>query len=151
MLPIRSVGAPSSSRGKGVYKCRLASIDATTVGVTKAERMGTRLASPGQASIGRWKPANDGAADDQADIKTIGVQERILLFCLASRTDWKRAGVTPKTVAGMVMKYLVTPTWASGAPPPLPLTDYGRATPTGAVAGPELRGSLESARAHRPQ
>jgi hypothetical protein len=91
--------------------------------------MGARLALPGQAFIGRWKPANDGAADDQADIEAHGVQERILLFCLASRDRLEAGGVTPKTVSGTVMKYLVTPTWASGAPPPLALTDYGRATP----------------------
>jgi hypothetical protein len=60
------------------------------------------------------------------DIEALGVQERILLFCLASRTDWKQAGVAPKTVAGIVMKFLVFPTWASGAPL-LALTDPGRA------------------------
>jgi len=58
------------------------------------------------------------------DIDALGVQERILLFCLASRTDWKQAGVTPKTVAGMLVKFLVTVTWASHQ---LALTDAGRA------------------------
>jgi hypothetical protein len=62
------------------------------------------------------------------DIDALGVQERILLFCLGSGTDWKEAGVTPKTVAGMMWKYLVFPTWAPGGrPPPLTLTDAGRA------------------------
>jgi hypothetical protein len=61
------------------------------------------------------------------DIRALGVQERILLFCLASGTDWKEAGVIPKTVAGMMWKYLVFPTWAFGRPPPLTLTDAGRA------------------------
>lgn len=32
--------------------------------------------------------------DIDALIKALGVQERILLFRLASRTDWKQAGVT---------------------------------------------------------
>jgi hypothetical protein len=32
-------------------------------------------------------------------VKELGVQERVLLFCLASGTDWKQAGVTFKTVA----------------------------------------------------
>jgi hypothetical protein len=36
------------------------------------------------------------------DIDALGVQERILLFCLASGTDWKQAGVTFKTVVDMV-------------------------------------------------
>jgi hypothetical protein len=43
------------------------------------------------------------------DIDALGVEERVLLFCLASRTDWKQAGVTFKTVAGMVTMFLVTP------------------------------------------
>jgi hypothetical protein len=58
------------------------------------------------------------------EIDALDVQERILLFCLASRTDWKQAGITPKTVAGMLVKFLVTVTWASHQ---LVLTDAGRA------------------------
>jgi hypothetical protein len=64
------------------------------------------------------------------DIDSLGVQERVLLFCLASGTDWKQAGVTFKTVAGMVGMALLTPNClvyatAGGA---LALTDAGRAT-----------------------
>jgi hypothetical protein len=36
------------------------------------------------------------------DIEALGVQERVLLFCLASGTDWKQAGITLKAVAGIV-------------------------------------------------
>jgi hypothetical protein len=36
------------------------------------------------------------------DIEALGVQERVLLFCLASGTDWKQAGTTLKAVAGIV-------------------------------------------------
>jgi len=43
------------------------------------------------------------------DIGALGVQERLLLFCLASGTDWKQAGVTLKTVVGMVGKAFFTP------------------------------------------
>jgi hypothetical protein len=57
-------------------------------------------------------------------IKSLGAQERVLLFCLASGTDWKQAGVTPKTVAGMLVKFLVKVHWASHQ---LALTDIGRA------------------------
>jgi hypothetical protein len=46
------------------------------------------------------------------DIKALGVEERVLLFCLASRTDWKQAGVTLKTVAGM---------WANAGNDPRPM------------------------------
>jgi len=37
-------------------------------------------------------------ADIDALVKELGVQERVLLFCVASGTDWKQAGVTFKTV-----------------------------------------------------
>ena len=62
------------------------------------------------------------------DIKALGVQERVLLFCLDSGTDWKQAGVTLKTVAGMVGTAFFTPnglvTYRGRA---LALTDAGRA------------------------
>jgi len=45
------------------------------------------------------------------------------LFCLGSRTNWKRAGVTLKTVARLVMNGLNTPTGGHFV-----LTDDGRAT-----------------------
>ena len=38
----------------------------------------------------------------KALVNALGVQERVLLFCLASGTDWKQAGVTYKTVADMM-------------------------------------------------
>ena len=67
--------------------------------------------------------------DIKALVKALGVQERVLLFCLGSGTDWKEAGVTLKTVAGMVGKLFVTPKvlvmpTRGGA---LALTDAGRA------------------------
>jgi hypothetical protein len=37
------------------------------------------------------------------DIEALGVQERILLFCLASGTDWKQAGVTFKTAVDILV------------------------------------------------
>jgi hypothetical protein len=37
-------------------------------------------------------------------LKALWPQERVLLFCLGSETDWKEAGVTLKTVAGLVGK-----------------------------------------------
>ncbi len=56
------------------------------------------------------------------DIMALGVQERVLLFCLGSGTDWKQAGITLATVGGLVMKFLVTATGGR-----LALTDDGRA------------------------
>jgi hypothetical protein len=48
-------------------------------------------------------------ADIDTLVKELGVQERVLLFCLASGTDWKRAGVTFKTVA---FQCFGQPSWA---------------------------------------
>jgi hypothetical protein len=66
--------------------------------------------------------------DMKALIKTLGMQERTLLLCLASGTDWKQAGVTYKTVASMMGKLIVGRTslvtmTSTGA---LALTDDGR-------------------------
>lgn len=41
------------------------------------------------------------------DAAALSVQERILLFCLASGTEWQKAGVTLKTVTAMVVKGMV--------------------------------------------
>jgi hypothetical protein len=75
--------------------------------------------------------------DIDALIKALEAQERVLLFCLGSGTDWKEAGVTFKAVAGLLRK-----PWEVGIPllvPPialvrlvgpskrLALTDAGRA------------------------
>ena len=60
--------------------------------------------------------------DIEALVKALGVQERVLLFCLGSRTDWSRAGVTLKTVAGLMIDGLVTPIGGHFV-----LTDDGRA------------------------
>jgi hypothetical protein len=35
------------------------------------------------------------------------VPERVLLFCVASRTEWARAGVTGATATAMVVKGLI--------------------------------------------
>ncbi len=41
------------------------------------------------------------------DTTTLGVRERMLLFCIASGTDWQRAGVTGETVTALVVKGLL--------------------------------------------
>jgi hypothetical protein len=72
-------------------------------------------------------------AMSKPDIEALGVQERILLFCLASGTDWKQAGVTFKTAVdilvmgrrpGLPLVKLVNTHRAGGR---LALTDAGRA------------------------
>jgi hypothetical protein len=51
------------------------------------------------------------------------VPERVLLFCLASGTDWQKAGVTHATAQHMMIKCLVE-RQAAGS---YVLTDEGRA------------------------
>jgi hypothetical protein len=53
----------------------------------------------------------------------LSVPERILLFCLASGTDWQKAAVTGETVTVMMVKALVERD-AAGR---LSLTNEGRA------------------------
>jgi hypothetical protein len=62
--------------------------------------------------------------DIKALVKALGVQERVLLFCLGSGTDWKEAGVTLETVAGLVFNFLVGPLHPTYR---LALSDTGRA------------------------
>lgn len=57
------------------------------------------------------------------DIATLGVRERILLFCIASGTDWQRAGLTGETVTALVVKGLLVRDGAGR----LVLTDDGLA------------------------
>jgi hypothetical protein len=45
----------------------------------------------------------------------LSVPERVLLFCIASGTDWQKAGVTGETVMVMVVKELVDRDAAQGA------------------------------------
>jgi hypothetical protein len=67
---------------------------------------------------------NDNRSNIKALAKALGAQERVLLFCLGSGTDWTQAGVTLKTVGDLLMNFLVTPTFTGR----LALTDAGRAT-----------------------
>jgi hypothetical protein len=47
------------------------------------------------------RPPQDPTASD------LTVRERMLLFCVASGTDWQRAGVLEETVTRMTVKSLV--------------------------------------------
>jgi len=46
---------------------------------------------------------------DSADVQAaaLNVPERVLLFCVASKTEWVRAGITGATVTTMTVKGLV--------------------------------------------
>jgi uncharacterized protein len=39
--------------------------------------------------------------------ESLSVPERVLLFCLASRTDWTKAGVTHAAVRHMIVRNLL--------------------------------------------
>ena len=68
--------------------------------------------------MARTKP--DGAG---AQASALTVPERVLLFCVASKTEWVRAGVTAGTVIAMTIKGLVERNAAGD----LTLTRQGRA------------------------
>ncbi len=51
------------------------------------------------------------------------VRERILLFCVASGTDWQRAGVTGETITALVVRGLIVRDGRGR----LVLTDHGQA------------------------
>ena len=45
----------------------------------------------------------------------LSIPERVLLFCIASDTDWEHAGVTGTTVTAMIVRVLnVIPRGGSG-------------------------------------
>ena len=55
--------------------------------------------------------------------QSLTVRERMLLFCVASDTDWQHAGITPEVVTTMVIRGMIERD-TSGR---LSLTDDGRA------------------------
>jgi len=61
----------------------------------------------------------------------LSIPERILLFCVASRTEWESAGVTGATVAVLVVRGLIE----RGAGGRLVLTKQGRAVLDAMIAG----------------
>ena len=63
------------------------------------------------------------AKPPKPDIMALTVRERLLLFCVASGTDWQRAGIPGENVTEMVVKSLVV----RDALGRLALTNGGRA------------------------
>jgi hypothetical protein len=43
----------------------------------------------------------------QVTASDLSIRERVLLFCVGSGTDWKRAGIPGETVTSMILKGLV--------------------------------------------
>jgi hypothetical protein len=63
------------------------------------------------------KPKPDGP------VPALSISARLLLFCVAARIDWERAGVTRATVTTMVVRGLIERDVAGG----LTITKQGRA------------------------
>ena len=63
----------------------------------------------------------------------LSVPERMLLFCIASDTDWQKAGITGATITAMVVKGLVDRDTA-GRPT---LTEHGRAALASLLKDPQ--------------
>jgi hypothetical protein len=63
------------------------------------------------------------AKPSKPDITTLGVRERMMLFCAESGTDWQRAGVTGETITALVVRGLIVRDGRGR----LVLTDDGRA------------------------
>ena len=61
--------------------------------------------------------------DPQIQANTLRIPERFLLFCIASKTEWERAGITGATVTAMMIKGLIE----RDAAGELTLTKQGRA------------------------
>ena len=66
------------------------------------------------------KPKPDSIA---AEAQALSIPARLLLFCVASRTGWERAGITRATVTTLVVRGLIERDVAGG----LIITKQGRA------------------------
>ena len=51
--------------------------------------------------------SNPNALVTPQALASLSVQERVLLFCLASGTDWERAGVTHATAQQVLVRGLI--------------------------------------------
>jgi hypothetical protein len=49
----------------------------------------------------------------EGEMPSLTVPERLLLFCVASDTDWQKAGVTGATITAVVVKRLVAQRYGS--------------------------------------
>ena len=58
-----------------------------------------------------------------AQAQRLSIPARLLLFCVAARTDWERAGITRATVTTTVVRGLIERDVAGG----LTITKQGRA------------------------
>jgi hypothetical protein len=67
------------------------------------------------------KPKSDNPG---AQAQALSIPARLLLFCVATRTDWERAGIPRATLTTMVVRGLIERDVAGG----LTITNQRRAT-----------------------
>jgi hypothetical protein len=60
----------------------------------------------------------------------------LLLFCLASNSDWRKAGITSPTVQLAIVKNLIDREETTSR---LSLTEHGRAVLAALLSGPDVR------------
>jgi hypothetical protein len=71
-------------------------------------REGRRLATrPTAAYRGRGKTKRPRSAATATPATDLSTPERVLLFCVASDTEWERAGITGATVTAMIVRGLI--------------------------------------------
>jgi hypothetical protein len=85
------------------------------------------------------RPAKPAKATAHA-APALSIPGRILLFCVASDTDWEHAGITGATVTTMVVRGLIE----RDAGNRLTLTDRGRAASRRAAGQGQLRPTARS-------
>jgi hypothetical protein len=83
--------------------------------VVARQRAGHELWRAGRSVAKLTLPAEAAAS--------LGVRERVLLFCAASGTSWQQTRLTDETVTNLVEKGLIS----RDAPGAIALTDRGRA------------------------
>jgi hypothetical protein len=63
--------------------------------------------SPAPSRAQMKAPTHEPPANSEPKAADLNAPERVLLFCLASNTDWFKAGVTPTTAKKMLVKGLI--------------------------------------------
>jgi hypothetical protein len=71
------------------------------------------------------------AKQPTSDTASLGVRERMLLFCVGRGTNWRRAGLTGETVTTLIVRGLIVRDKQGR----LVLTDDGRAALRALLAG----------------
>jgi hypothetical protein len=69
--------------------------------------------APAQSVL--FLPHGKAEARQSTEVQALSIPARLLLFCVASRTGWERAGITRATVTTLVVRRLIER--RAGGPP----------------------------------